>query len=245
MLKEFKRFDIEKCDSAQLSNFIEEMKGSLEELTTNLNTQVKGRELIISLIKEQGEEGFLGIILDGNVPGEERVLFWYTPTYIAAAFMMRYMSMYPDVAENINGYKETLRKALKASTGRGFNGKGYDGIKGSLEAVDIFKMGGVVSFIEKHPDFCPVFTQVFNGVIIGFTQALKTGQTKGDWGQEYKEQMEEAIKGFKDYNGTLIFVYGTLMQGRSNHKAYLSRSNFIATVLQRDTHYLIWDTSQE
>jgi len=223
MLRKFKRFAEEEFRGQKLDRFMTEMNQSLDELISGKATKDQVEEFIHSLLQTQDEEGFWAIIPSPNVDSDFRVAYWYMPTYIASAFLMHYYLH----NENTVDVEAALIRGLQASKGRGLNGHGHDHILGRIEAVEVFKKGSVLNFLEQYPHLVPDFATLFFSVMEGFSNALATGQTKGDWGEEYKEEMERALAGFKQDDGTLIFVYGTLLKGRSNHQRYLSTARFI------------------
>jgi gamma-glutamylcyclotransferase (GGCT)/AIG2-like uncharacterized protein YtfP len=226
MLTEFKRF-IGEVDTRNMAAYLEEFKDALDTLNEDTYAHQDTRSLVASLINDQDQDGFWGMIESPEVDGDARLEFWYKPTYIATAYLLKYWLLSLDREKTIEGLERILAKGLKASTGRGFNGHGHDDMEGRIEAVAIFKAGGVISLLEQQPNLCPEFTTVFQGVIEGLRNSQETNQTRGDWGEEYRDRILEALKGFPIEEGSLVFVYGTLMKGQRNHKAYLSHSKFI------------------
>ncbi|MBV1756484.1 MAG: gamma-glutamylcyclotransferase [Dethiosulfatibacter sp.] len=226
MLKEFKRF-LEKIDTREMQEYLETFRDALDTLNEDNYENQDTQSLVLSLIHEQDQEGYWGIIESPHVDGDTRVEFWYKPTYIATAFLLKYWLISLNRNKSVDGMENALIKGLKASTGRGFNGHGHDDMEGRIEAVDIFKAGGVIDLLDKHPNLCPEFSTIFEGVLEGFRNAIETDKTKGDWGEEYRDRIFEALKGFSGEEGILIFVYGTLMEGQRNHKEYLSYAKFI------------------
>ncbi|MBM7615605.1 gamma-glutamylcyclotransferase family protein [Alkaliphilus hydrothermalis] len=228
MITQFRRFNEENI-GRELDDFVEDLRGALDELVDIDTVQNEARQLMESLIKEQDEDGFWGIIPSPRVDGDIRVAYWYETTYIASALMMKYWINALAEAEIIEGFEKALTKGLKASTGRGFSGHGFDDIRGRLSAVKIFKKGKVADFLDQFPNLCPVFTEVFSGVLEGLKHALENNHTQGAWGEDYKQEMEKALHGFPLGDGFLVFVYGTLMKGNSNHKRFLSNAKCLGT----------------
>ena len=225
MIQKFERF--REDDFMQMDEWIQKFIHTLEVLTQESFYEQKTQQLVASLLNEQDENGFWGIIPSPRVDGDIRVDYWYKPTYIATAYLMKYWLIAKRLYEPTDHIEERFKKGLQASTGRGFNGHGHDDIKGRLESVAIFKKAQVADFLKVYPTLCQNFTTVFNSVLESFRNALDNNLTKGDWGEDYKNEMIEALQGFSNEPGVLIFVYGTLKKGERNHEAFLSKAQFI------------------
>ena len=221
MITEFKR----NLNVSEMGGFMNEFMQSLDELVRGKSSKAEVQQLIQSLLETQDENGFWALIPDSNVDSDVVVAYWYTPTYVASAILM-HCYLNGDLTERAK-IEPILVKGLQASTMRGLSGHGHDNVRGKIEAIEIFKKGGVIKFLGQ----CSHLNHEFNGLIFrvveGFNNALTTGQTKGDWGEECKDAIEKALTGFKPDEGTLIFVYGTLLKGRSNHHRYLSTAMFL------------------
>ena len=103
------------------------------------------------------------------MPSDARVDFFYRPTYIATAFLMRAVLSYPsllndedfldsDLDFSPSVVKNTLSALMLGCTGRGFEGAGVLRLSDCLK---IFEDAGVVEFIEKYPDLCPEFNELY------------------------------------------------------------------------------------
>ncbi len=191
--------------------------------------------VIADLIAQQDEDGFLGFVDPRRVSSEIRVDLYYVPTYLCAAILMKCWLDYPVAASRISGFTEVFRKALSASTKRSFKGHGFDDIYGVLNALEIFHKGGAARFISSDTVICPEFNETVTKWLASFKKALETGNTLAGWDQDYSEKYRKILSlydslsdddGGDDNNGgdgdsTVIFIYGSLMKGRANHRAYL------------------------
>lgn len=104
-----------------------------------------------------------------SMPSDSRVYYVYRPTYIATAFMMKAVLLFPslmceddfldsDLDFTVGTVKETLTACMLACTGRGFDGAGIMKLK---DCVKLFRDAGADEFLEKYPDLCPEFTELY------------------------------------------------------------------------------------
>ena len=112
---------------------------------------------------------FFGMAAPESMPSDARVDFFYRPTYIATAFMMKAVLMYPslmnevtfldsDLDFTVDTVKETLSSCMLACTGRKFDGAGMIRLS---ECIQLFGEAGADEFLEKYPDLCPEFTDLY------------------------------------------------------------------------------------
>ena len=112
---------------------------------------------------------FLGLDEPEKMPSDARVDFFYRPTYIATAFMIKAVLLYPslmneatfldsDLDFKADTVRSTLSACMLACTGRNFEGAGVLRLS---ECLKIFEDAGVIEFIEKYPDICPEFNLLF------------------------------------------------------------------------------------
>lgn len=228
MLNNFKRPEESANFGRVLDGYINKMKESLEELSEETVELQQAKNFICSLIKEQDEKGFWALIPSPKVDSDIRVLYWYEPTYIATAFMMKFYMHHKNESETIKGFDNALKNGLLASTGRGLKGHGHDDIEGRLTALQIFSKGEVLKFVENNSDISVEFSRMIKAITNWLEGAIKTEHTKGDWGEDYKTDMEKTFELLnKDSNGIKVFVYGTLMKGNSNYESFLADADFI------------------
>ena len=113
---------------------------------------------------------FIGLADPASMPSDARVDYFYRPTYIATAFMMKAVLLYPslmneatfldsDLDFTVETVKETLSACMLACTGRGFDGAG---VLRMVDCMRIFQEAGADEFIEKYPDLCPEFVDLYN-----------------------------------------------------------------------------------
>jgi gamma-glutamylcyclotransferase (GGCT)/AIG2-like uncharacterized protein YtfP len=127
-----------------------------------------------------------------------------------------------------------LKKGLEASTGRGLKGHGHDDIEGRLKALQIFSKGEVLKFVEDYSEISLEFLRMIKAITNWLENAIKTEHIKGDWGEDYKTEMEKTIELLnKDNKRIKVFVYGTLMKGNSNYESFLADANFIGEFIAK------------
>ena len=87
---------------------------------------------------------FFGMAASESMPSDARVNFFYRPTYIATAFMMKSVLMYPSLMDKtaflsseldftVDTVKQILTACMLACTGRGFDGAGVLRIKDCIQ----------------------------------------------------------------------------------------------------------------
>ena len=112
---------------------------------------------------------FFGLAAPRSMPSDARVDFFYRPTYIATAFMMKAVLLYPSLMNEttfldseldftVDTVKETLTACMLACTGRGFDGAGVLKLK---DCIKLFSDAGADAFLAKYPDLCPKFTDLY------------------------------------------------------------------------------------
>ena len=116
-------------------------------------------------LKSNPKMYFLGLDEPENMPSDARVGFFYRPTYLGAAIIIRSVLLHPELLDTTDRYsaavKKTLPGILFACTGRGFSGHGYDGLKGLIETLSVFTKAGTAQFVERYPDICNEFSDLY------------------------------------------------------------------------------------
>lgn len=228
MLNKFQR--PEECAqyARVLDGCVIQMKEVLDKLSNGTADINQAKDFICSLIKEQDEKGFWALLPSPKVDSDIRVLYWYEPTYIATAVMMKFYMQHKNESKSIEGFDNALKMGLVASTGRGLKGHGHDDIEGRLSALQIFSKGEVMKFVRNYPEMSPEFSRMIEAITNWLEGAIKTDKTKGDRGVDYKTDMVKTLELLKtDNKGINVFVYGTLMKGNSNYESFLGEAEFI------------------
>lgn len=180
--------------------------------------------LVDSLTSFQAKDGSFNLLDSYNIESDCRVDYCHEPTYICTALLMK---AYLQSENLLRGKEQTiLSRAMHMCCERGLEGHGYDSLSGLIFAVNCFLKCGVVEFLERYPDICQEFTEMFAVIREDFEFRVDNEQFLGTWGESY----EDSIRSINDaFQCTGIFVYGTLMKGQRNHDAFLRDESFVGT----------------
>ena len=211
----------EKIDLATWDAMIQDMRRVLEAFKLDKPSADEVAEFLTSHMPLQDEKGAWGLVKPSEAPSDARVDYYYIPTYLSAAIMMRAYFDYPEVTERIEGFQTAFRKALQACTGRSFRGHGYGAMAGVLEAMRIFSDGGAVRILND-TTLCPDFSALIREQLAFIRESLATGRTGSEWGEDYASEYDEVMGRYRT-----LFVYGTLLKGQSNHDRYLSDHQYL------------------
>ncbi|EHG1304053.1 hypothetical protein [Vibrio parahaemolyticus] len=129
---------------------------------------------------------------DLEMPSDARVDFIFTPTYIAVATLSFVYLNYPEIANKINGYNDSLKKGMKFCTYRGLGGHGIERIEGMIEALVILSIGQVPRLLELKPDFCPELKQTFSDVEKELGSLLNLDEEY--WCSSFSSRIQSAIE---------------------------------------------------
>lgn len=174
------------------------------------------------LVYFQDNDGSFNLVDSFEIESDCRVYYCYEPTYIGTALLMKAYLMDKDF---FTGKEDIiLRGAMHACCGRQLNGHGYDWLRDKIKAIDYFIKCDVKDFLKKYPNLCPEFTEMFASIKEDFALMVQEERFIGDWGESY----EEDIRRIDEYlSKNIIFTYGTLMKGQSNHSRFLSDNQFV------------------
>lgn len=149
---------------------------------------------------------FLGLDEPSSMPGDARVDFFYRPTYIGAAIIIRAALLYPDLLEAKAGsakedtpegaadIRHVLPRLLTGCTGRGFTGHGYESLQGLIETLTLFTGTGTAEFVEKYPDLCRTFSDMYLSAMESIRQGLREDTLHGSWGEDYTKKGLELME---------------------------------------------------
>ncbi len=152
--------------------------------------------------------GVLYLMYDepSEMPADARVEFVYTPTYLAAAIAVTAMNRFESLMEDA-GLCRAIRALLCGSTGRRFQGAGYDGDIGLMDALEIFGEGDTMEFLGGNPDFCPEFTVRFREAVEYLQNEICTGKVTNAWtGKDYAQRGKTVLAKLLGGNGADVQV---------------------------------------
>lgn len=129
---------------------------------------------------------------DLEMPSDARVDFIFIPTYIAVATLSFVYLNYPDIANKIDGYDNSLKKGMMFCTHRGLRGHGFEYIDGIIEALVILSIGQVPSLLERKPELCPELKQTFSHVEKELDSILNLD--KEYWNSSFSTRIQSAIE---------------------------------------------------
>ena len=108
---------------------------------------------------------FLGLADPSEMPSDARVEFFYQPTYIATAFIIKAILLYPDLLDGACtcsvGVNQHLKNMMIACTGRSFSGAG---VLPAREVVRIFDNAGAIEFFQRYPSYCHRFSTLLDRI---------------------------------------------------------------------------------
>ncbi|MDD4296230.1 MAG: gamma-glutamylcyclotransferase [Ruminiclostridium sp.] len=243
----------QEVDTEEFNDIVTAMHNDLVEISKGNVQECELTEYLTNLISEQQalpinpKMGFWGLDDPNKMPGDARVDFFYVPTYIATGILMICKLNFFNTAMGNPGFQDALEKGLHASAGRGLQGHGHDAIAGMIQALNIFILAKAHTFTEMYPNDCNAFTRLFSETIQTVKDAIASGNTKGDWGEEYKEQFENTLNALnksilaeKTKSNTVnLFVYGTLMKNNCHGVTYLSNARFLGDCVLKG--YALYD----
>ena len=189
----------------EFNSIREKMLRDLEELETG---RVPEREVICYLesllpqaeaLEKNPEMRFFGFDKPENMPSDARVDYFYWPTYIASALVMKACLLYPGIAEKVSlpnkeNAESVMRSVLLACTGRGFRGHGYDDVRGLVEVTEFFVDHGARAFIETCANPCPEFTECFTQALLFLLSGVSRGSVAGAWGDDYTDRAYDILE---------------------------------------------------
>ena len=217
-----KMIKLEKQDEPRFDEFSRMLCELKEFLNEEADfTDKDWSENLKTILDFQDDDGSFKLFCSFNIPSDARVDFCYIPTYLAtAALMNAYMSDPNSFTE-----KETLAlsNGLKMSTARNLRGHGYEGLKGQIEALNIFMKAGLNEFMDLHHGLCPEFSEMIDKIVSAFGDMEVQGKFTGSWGESYEDEIRAINQYFRQRK---VFVYGTLMKGETNHD-FLQNATFL------------------
>ncbi|MFH5835820.1 gamma-glutamylcyclotransferase [Proteiniclasticum sp. C24MP] len=224
----------QEVDTRRFEEIMKEMKANLNQIISGEVEKEEARSYAENLIREakplekNPEMMFWGFSDPQTMPSDSRVRYFYTPSYLAVS-TLAYMRLYgPEEAHLLEGFQETLRKGLLGATGRAFSGAGHDGLKGMIEAFDLFQEAKIHHFVDAYPEICPAFTSLFLKTRSYLTELVKKDKVRNAYGEAYTEEAKSVLLDMKDMETeAVVFVYGTLLRGIRNHDAYLRSAKYL------------------
>ncbi len=160
--------DLKKVDTDVFNRLMDEYRQALDDLCEGRLTDDDITEYLTGMIAEGRGGGrateyrFWGFDEPEHMPSDSRVYYFYQPTYLNVAFMMKAYMVLGERANKIDGFVDTLKRGMQGSTGRGFQSDFCPGEEPDCSrALEPFIKAGAADFVKAYPDFCPEFTDLF------------------------------------------------------------------------------------
>lgn len=133
---------------------------------------------------------FLGLDDPNTMPGDARVDFFYRPTYLGTAIIMKAVMKDPTL---LREHASTVQGLFMGCTGRHFQGYGYDGIKGTLETLKIFVRADCERFLSRYSGICPQFNRLYWESMSKLENPIRQMALRNEWGVSYAELAKEVL----------------------------------------------------
>lgn len=133
---------------------------------------------------------FWGLQPPESMPSDARVDFFYMPTYYTVAIVLAMLEQEMVRLGEIPQLEDTLRRGMKACTGRKLLGHGYEDIDGLVDAMEIFAKGKAFSFCKHDPYFCDAFTECLKEAYAFVRQQIQNETAEENYGQRLSARME-------------------------------------------------------
>lgn len=132
----------------KFDNLIEVQKDLLREIRCNQLTSSEVDDLIDHLKASQLSNNMWSLDDYKKMPGDARFEYCYIPTCIASAILIHIL-VNEEQNHKIKAF-ELLEKSLPRLLRRGFDGHGYDSVRGFLECTSIFASKSTEKFIIEY-----------------------------------------------------------------------------------------------
>ena len=159
----------------EFENIVGKLRYDLHLLETQKNDEWSVYTYVYSLsrlakpLSKNPKMSFLGLDEPEKMPSDARVDFFYRPTYIATAFMMKSVLLYPSLMNEATfldsdldftaaTVRNTLTSFMLACTGREFDGAGVFRL---ADCITLFEEAGASEFLAKYPDICHEFANLY------------------------------------------------------------------------------------
>jgi gamma-glutamylcyclotransferase (GGCT)/AIG2-like uncharacterized protein YtfP len=195
-------------------------------------------EWIDSLLPLQDDDGLWRLDIGSEIPpADARVDMWYWPTYMATAILMQEYLACSRQAKPMDPVRvDCLKKGLQAASTRKLSGHGFGAESDRVDALNLYLAAGLVEFISKYRDFAPEFCAMIDDVLGRLRLRLVSGQVIDDFNFDFTDMWTAILQRYDGFDGkesqmnniqdnsvNQLFVYGSLMQGRSAHKRLLAQ----------------------
>jgi len=124
---------------------------------------------LVKPLEKNPSMSFLGLSDPASMPSDARVDYFYRPTYLATAFMIKAVLLYPSLMNkaafldseldfSVEDVRQVLAACMLGCTARDFEGAGVLPLRACIQ---IFEDAGTDEFLKKYPEVCPEFAQLY------------------------------------------------------------------------------------
>lgn len=147
-----------------------------------------------SLISQQEDDGSWRVNkTDVIISEEDEMDFVFFPSQIAAS-ILSFVKQNHSISE-LSGIEEAISRGLKFAVSRKLEGYGYNNPFQTLESIIIFIEGSVIELLNQDPRICPSCYNRLIELKEEIQDLVDKGDTKMEYGGDYKEQYESVLKG--------------------------------------------------
>ena len=209
-----------------LESILEEFRGLLLKLFEGKTTGAELKPYIEELVRNQEPDGMWRMIYSDNMPYESIVEYWKYPTTLFTAVMIGYKLRHPEESAKVDGFEDSLYRALDIVEKGKLSGHGLDYFNFKIKTLKLLLMGGAMEFIEKYPDKHKAFNAMILSSKSEIESALREGKTRFDYDEEFRLRLEELSGMMNGRDEVYLFVYGTLMRRHRPGQTYLDGAEF-------------------
>ena len=154
------------------------------------------RSLVELQRTEKGIEGSWSVSpKPDETPEDEQVDFHYFPTYLGVAALTLVKIKYPDIANDIEGYDDSLKKGMEYAVSNNFNGFGFNSYFQRLEAAILLSKGDVPQFLLDNPEYCPKLLKELIKVRKEVVEAAEKREYINEFGINMVDEFKAVILG--------------------------------------------------
>ena len=181
-------------------DIVEKLKADLHticnEEVSKEDVRAYAEKLILQAkpLKKNPEMYFLGLDEPNKMPSDARVDYFYMPTYLGTAIVMKAVMAYPDLLKE---YGSVVQGLLLGCTGRGFKGHGFDDLKGLIETLRIFAEADCEGYLTNNPEGCTECASLYRESMKILEKLFVAGQVCNEWGEDYTEAAKTVLDLYK------------------------------------------------
>lgn len=209
-----------------LESFLEECKGLLLKLFEGKTAGAELKPFIEELIRNQEADGMWRMIYSDDISYECAVEYCKYPTTLFTAIMIGFKLRHPEECRNIEGFENSLNRAMDIVEKGKLSGHGLDYFNFKIKTLKLLLQGGVMEFIEKYPDKHKAFNEMILFNKSEIERALREGKTRFGYNEDFRLRLEELSGMMNGRDEVYLFVYGTLMRSHRQGQTYLDGADF-------------------